>query len=214
MKDILILLIVAAVAYWLGNSNSQHFQASPGTKIDEVTGIEFLETQSFKQVARSKLSLMGVGTRKKAILNIYSLGLFVSPSFLEKDMAKIDATIKGDDAVCQALLASTSPKAVQLIFNMGIGPEKIAEAVSQLAGVDKKVKDEFHDMLLQGMGDGKMKKGETMSFEWKGADAISATARGEYIGTVKDKKLAQGVFELYVGPKSVSPSLRQNIGCA
>jgi hypothetical protein len=213
ITDILFFIIVAFVAYWLGNSHSQHFQAAPGTRIDEVTGIEFLETQRF-HVARSKLSLLGVGTRKKAILNVYSLGLFVSPAILEKELKKIDTSVKGDDAVCQTLLKSTAPKAVQLIFNIGIGPEKIAEAVSQLAGVDKKVREKFHDMLIDGMGDGKMKNGETMTFEWKGADAITATARGKLIGTVKDKKLARGVFELYVGPKSVSPSLKQNIGCS
>jgi hypothetical protein len=85
--------------------------------------------------------------------------------------------------------------------------------VSQLAGVDKVVREKFHDMLIDGFGDGKLMKGESMTFEWKGANTILVTARGKYIGSVEDRKLAQGVFELYVGPKSVSPSLRHDIGC-
>jgi hypothetical protein len=102
---------------------------------------------------------------------------------------------------------------VQLTFAMGIGPEKIAEAISQLDNVDKPVRKKFHDMLIHGMGGGKMQKGESMSFEWKGADTISATARGSYIGQVKDKALAAGVLELYIGSNSVSPSLLENLGC-
>ena len=95
---------------------------------------------------------------------------------------------------------------------MGIGPEKIAEAISGLKDVDPTVRQEFHDMLLQGLG-GKMLKGESMTFEWKGLDSISVTARGKKIGTMKNKDLAKGVLSLYVGPKSVSPSLLQDLNC-
>ena len=96
---------------------------------------------------------------------------------------------------------------------MGIGPEKIAEAVSQLENVDQSIRDEFFKMIVDGLGEGKMKKGEIMTFEWKGADAITVPARGVLVGTMKDKALAQGVLDLYVGPKSVSPTLRESLGC-
>ena len=206
--DILFLLFVAFGAYYVGN---YHFQTpgevAPGTRIDAATGIEFSEKESF-QVGK-KFSLLGVGTRKKTVLNVYSLGLFASPA-ITKEIAKSE----GKSDTCQVLMKSTSPKAVELTMNMGIGPEKIAEAVSGLAGVDQKVRTKFHDMLIDGLGEGKLKKGESMTFEWKGADTIMVTARGKPIGSMKDKKLAPGVFNLYVGPKSVSPSLKKDLGCA
>lgn len=78
----------------------------------------------------------------------------------------------------------------------------------------EEVKSEFHTMLLEGMGEGKMKKGESMTFEWKGKDSIMATARGKVIGEMKDKALAEGVLELYLdSKKGVSQSLLQNMGC-
>jgi hypothetical protein len=81
--------------------------------------------------------------------------------------------------------------------------------------VEEEVKKEFHGMLIKGMGGGKMKKGDSMTFEWKGTDTIVATARGVKIGKMKDKSLASGILELYLGAKkSVSPSLTENLGCA
>eukprot|EP00980_Cylindrotheca_fusiformis_P025276 scaffold13392_cov77-Cylindrotheca_fusiformis.AAC.1 len=59
-----------------------------------------------------------------------------------------------------------------------------------------------------------MKKGESMSFEWKGADTIVASARGKPICEMKDKALAAGLLEMYMDKKkSVSPTLVQNLGC-
>ena len=75
------------------------------------------------------------------------------------------------------------------------------------------VQKAFHDLVLNGMGDGKMKASEFMTFEWKGEDVIAVTVRGKYVGEMKDVSLAKGVLALYVGQKSVSPSLRNDLGC-
>jgi hypothetical protein len=208
--DIVFLVVVAVVAYWFGVNSQTGSSSGVGTRTDVATGIDFPTTKSFsdaKHKHKPAMSLLGVGTRKKTILNIYSLGLFVS--------SPIERKLKGVEGarICSTVLESTSPKAVQLTFAMGIGPEKIAEAVSQLSGVDKDVQKEFHDMIVDGLGGGKMQKGESMIFEWKGSDTISVTARGNPIGTMKNKALANGVFELYMGPKSVSPTLLNDLGC-
>jgi hypothetical protein len=214
--DYLILIAVAVAAYLLGaNSNSNNTisigSLMDGTgdeyRTDAATGIAFSNTKRFKKVARWPLHLIGVGTRKLAILNIYSLGFFACDK-IQKDIEK-----NNHNDACQIILESTSPKAIQLTFSMGVGPEKIAEAVSQLSAVKKDIRQEFHNMIVNGMGDGKMQKGESMTFEWKGVDTIIVTARGVLLGTMKDKALAQGVLALYVGPKSVSPSLRHDLGC-
>jgi hypothetical protein len=206
--EFLVLIVAAVVAYWLGANNQTGTSTGVGLKMDKATGIEFPEKKNF-HVAKPALSLLGVGTRKKTILNIYSLGFFVSASLTKK----LDKEAPEGVAICNTIREATTPKAVQLTFAMGIGPEKIAEAISQLDNVDELVRKKFHAMLIDGMGDGKMKKGESMTFEWKGADTIMATARGSYIGEVKDKALAAGVLELYLGSKSVSPSLLENLGC-
>ena len=174
------------------------------SRIEEATGISFAKKAKFHIGGRTNMSLAGVGVRKLAIIPVYSLGLYVAPSTakaLEKESNK-----------CKYILQSTSPKVVHLTFAMGLGPEKIAEALSAV-NADEAVKKEFHDMILEGMEGGKMKSKEKMSLEWKGSDVISVSIRGKHIGQMKDKKLANGVIELYLGTKSVSPSLRRDLGC-
>ena len=206
-SDVLILLMVAAAAYWIG-IHQQRGASAPlvaGTRVDPTTDIAFAEKSSF-HVGKG-LNLLGIGTRKMAIINIYSVGMYVSKP--------IQRTISASKtkSVCDTILESKSPKAVKLIFAMGVGPEKIAEAVSQLSGVKESVQKAFHDLVLNGMGDGKMKASEFMTFEWKGEDVIAVTVRGKYVGEMKDVSLAKGVLALYVGQKSVSPSLRNDLGC-
>ena len=114
------------VAYWIG-ANSQDTGVSTGLtgfSKDMATGIQFASSSDF--TVGKKLALSGVGTRKKAILNIYSLGFYVSNS-LEKQISK------SKKSPCETIQDSKDPKAVQLTFAMGIGPEKIAEAISQLS---------------------------------------------------------------------------------
>mmetsp|Transcript_3912 Transcript_3912/g.6159 ORF Transcript_3912/g.6159 Transcript_3912/m.6159 type:complete len:225 (-) Transcript_3912:27-701(-) len=220
-KEFLLLIVVAVVAYWLGAANhrSAVSSSSEDVMIDAATGIEFPKQQSFSSKSKP-MSLVGVGTRKKAIINVYSVGLFVSDA-IQKNLG-VNNKQQGAD-ICHTIRNSNSAKAVQLIFAMGIGPEKIAEAMTQLPNtVDPAVTTAFQIMLVQGLGDGKLQKGESMSFEWKngggggggGSDTILVTARGTYIGEMKDKALALGVLDLYLGQKtSVSPSLLKNLGC-
>lgn len=184
-----------------------------GGLTDSNTGISFAAQESFS-IARPPMTLLGVGTRKKAILNVYSLGLYGSKPVTKQFLAHDEST-QSKAAKCQAIQDTKNPRAMQLKFHMSIRPKKIAEAVSGVKGVAKKVREEFHAMLLEGLksNGGKLQKGESMTFEWKGTDVLQVTARGEKLGTMKDQALAQAVLGLYVGPKSVSPSLLSNLNC-
>jgi Chalcone isomerase-like len=179
------------------------------TTIDPNTGFAFDPTLDFS-IAK-KMQLLGVGTRKKAILNIYSVGIYASKPIVKQwESAKIPS--KGPKRCETALLESKAPRAVQLKFSMGISAEKIAEAVSSIPGVASKIRQDFESLIVDGTG-GKLKKNDQMTFEWKGFDQISVSVRGKSIGTIKDKTLAQGVLNLYVGSKSVAPSLLKDLQC-
>ena len=71
---------------------------------------------------------VGVGTRKKAVLNIYSLGLFVS-SPLEKQILKENPQ---GNALCKTIQSSNAQKAIELSFVMNLGPEKVSSVISFL----------------------------------------------------------------------------------
>ena len=176
---------------------------SDGSMADAATGLVFPATQKFR--VGGGLSLLGVGIRKKAVINVYSVGFYGS-----KAVARAVEGRSGKKA-CGAAISAKGPKAVQLTFVMGVGAAKMADALSNVDGVSQETKDAFGDMIITGMG-GKMLKGETMTIEWKGSDVVVVTARGKLIGEMKDRDLHRGLLDIYLGPKSVSPSLKASIG--
>jgi hypothetical protein len=202
---LIVAIIVVVFAYW---SEPQTALSDTSTiRVDSATGIPFPVTRRFHFAPNSPMSLLGVGTRKLTVLNLYSLGLYMG-----SNAAK--ALIKSNNNKCDAILASTAHKAVTLTFQMGIGPERIAEALSAVKA-DEAIKIKFRTMIVSSMG-GRMLKGESMTLEWKGSqgDILAVSIRNKYVGEIKDKALAGGVLDLYLGPKSVSPSLRKDLGCA
>ena len=215
--DFLVVLTVGICAYILataGTQNSIYFGTSEslalsGRTIDPNTGLAFEPTRDFH--VSNRMQVLGVGTRKKAILNIYSVGVYASKPIV-KQWQSDKLPHKGPKRCQTAILESKAPRAVVLKFSMGIGAEKIAEAVSGIPGVTSSTRREFQKMIVDGVG-GKLQKNEEMTFEWKGLDRITVSARGKLVGTVKDKALAQGVLSLYVGPKSVSQSLLTDLKC-
>jgi hypothetical protein len=217
MSDLLVVVTVVICAFFLATAGTKGsiYVKTPGTAartvttIDPNTGLKFEPTRDF--LISRKMQLLGVGTRKKAILNIYSVGVYASKSIVTQWQS--EKLPKNGLKRCQtAIVDSRSPRAVQLKFSMGVGAEKIVEAVSGIPGVSPKTRQEFEEMIIKGIG-GKLLKNEEMAFEWKGLDQITVSVRGKLIGTVKNKTLARGVLSLYVGQKSVSPSLLQDLHC-
>jgi hypothetical protein len=217
VSDLLVVVTVVICAVFLATAGTKDsiYVKTPGTTartvttIDPNTGLKFEPRRDF--LISRKMQLLGVGTRKKAILNIYSVGVYASKSIVTQWQS--EKLPKNGVKRCQtAIVESRAPRAVQLKFSMGVGAEKIAEAVSGIPGVSPKTRQEFQELIIKGIG-GKLLKNEEMAFEWKGLDQITVSVRGKLIGTVKNKTLAQGVLSLYVGQKSVSPSLLQDLQC-
>jgi hypothetical protein len=219
---LVVAIFVAVLAYWFQPQTA--LSDTSTIRVDSATGIQFPVTQRFHFAPNSPMSLLGVGTRKLAVINLYSLGLYMGSNAakaLVKSSSSSSSSNKKDDRKrnnknnkCEAILASTAHKAVTLTFQMSIGPERIAEALSAVQA-DEAIKSKFRAMIVSSMG-GKMLKGESMTLEWKGShgDILAVSIRNNYVGELKDKALAWGVMDLYVGPKSVSPSLRKDLGCA
>lgn len=202
---ILLAAAVALSAYYMalsGFGSSGVSPSSEGMRVDQTTGFEFPPSYKFKV---GNLSILGVGTRKKAVINVYSVGFYGNKAVTKAIEGKSGA------AASKAVISSKGPKAVLLTFAMGVGAEKMAEALTNIEGVKQQTKDAFGSMIMDGVG-GKLKKGEHFTLEWKGSDTVIATARGKVLGEMKDKDLFVGLLNVYLGPKTVSPSLRANIG--
>eukprot|EP00978_Attheya_sp_CCMP212_P036481 scaffold165777_cov32-Attheya_sp.AAC.1 len=206
---LLVGAIVMAISYWvaLNRGGDAGSEALAGFRVDDATGFAFPLEQSF-QVGK-KMILLGVGTRKKAILNVYSVGFYGSKPVVKALNVDQSSALSSK---CETIVNAKGAKAAQLTFQMGLNAEKMAEALTNIDGVETSIKDAFGKMIMEGIG-GKLKKGESMTLEWKFPNLIVATARGKPIGEMKDKNLYQGLLNVYLGPKSVSPSLKQDMQC-
>lgn len=175
-------------------------RAEPGT------GAQFPRIRTFS--VGKEMNLIGVGVRKKAIINVYSVGIYGGKQVVRAVEGKA-----GEYARCHAIMDDKlkSPRAALLKFNMGITADKMAAAMSAVEGPSQEIKDTFTAMLVKGIG-GKLVKGDEMTFEWKGANTVVLSAREVAIGEIKDKALFQGLLEIYLGDESVSASLKHDIG--
>jgi len=204
---IFLAVAVAFSAYYMAlsgfGSSAGISPSSDGMRVDPTTGFDF--PPSYKFPKAGSLNILGVGTRKKAIINVYSVGFYGN-----KQVAK---AIEGKSgaAASKAVISAKGPRAALLTFAIGVGAEKMAEALTNIEGVKQSTKDAFGSMIMDGVR-GKLKKGEHFTLEWKGSDTVVASARGKVLGEMKDKDLFVGLLNVYLGPKTVSPSLRANIG--
>lgn len=136
------------------------------------------------------------------MLTIYSVGFYAEQGTL--------LATGGGEGCAQALQEAGGRMAVTLTFHMGVGAKKVAEALAGVKGVDKDVITSFQKQLVDGMG-GTMAKHESMTIEWTGRGSILLSVRGTPIGEVDDANLASGLLDMYIGGKSVSPSLVKDI---
>lgn len=197
LGSIITVAMLAIIAgYFLAQRSPVANEAHDGFKMDLRTGLEFPTKASFS-VGKS-LELVGVGTRTKAgIVKVYSVGFYCSAGAVKSST--------GPDA----LKRSKGPKVLQLTFAMGVDEKKVADALSAVIGVKADVLAAFKDIILMGIG-GKMARGETMTLEFDGPN-LAVTVRGASAGKIKDRALADGVLELYLGGASVSPTLKEDI---
>lgn len=195
-------ILVAITAFIFGGSGT--IKSVAGSRVDQPTGFSFPLKQDFQYAGRN-LSLLGLGTRKKAILNVYSVALYGSNPVMKAIDTRGNSKTK-----CDAIIGAKGTKAAHLTMNMALNAEKMAEALSNIEGVKQATKDKFGDMILTGIG-GKLKKGESMTLEWKHPQTVAVTARGKKIGDIKDGDLYAGLLKTYLGPKAVSPALTKDI---
>ncbi|KAJ1451503.1 hypothetical protein M885DRAFT_589514 [Pelagophyceae sp. CCMP2097] len=171
-------------------------------RVDSSTGISFPQQARFS-VSDEALELCGVGARVKAyIIKIYSVGFYAAAP------AVVSASGGEFSSLCSA-----SPCAAVLTFKMGIGAQKVAEALAGVAGVDPAVLSTFQALLVDGMG-GYVYAGESLTLEWAGSKT-TVGVRGNVVGSIDDQVLTAGLIDMYTGAKlgnkAVSPALRKDM---
>lgn len=177
---------------------------------DRATGIEF------QPKLGDDLYLLGVGVRKKAIINVYSVGAYSSyeaKSSLSSESAKSDRK-----AALSALrsAAQSSPTAFLLEMAFKAGADAMASAIAESVAPrhrgEKSAVEELKVLIFDGVKakGGTATKGTTILFECRPGEGVGVSVDGTLVGEVQSDDLGAAFCEVFLDDKAVSPALRDN----
>jgi hypothetical protein len=190
--------------------------ADTGTIVEEATGTRFDQPTQYEG---KTYRCLGVGVRKHAVLKIYALAFCVDTAragTLVREYAKthhaglegeplFDA-LRNDAQFFDTLARNGHSRLVTLKMQRKVSRDQLASTIRRsLTPLLTKAKlDELDAAITQGA-----KKGQVVTISAVGPKLtvdVAGKAR-----TVEDEEVARNLFLVWLGPDSVSPSLRENI---
>ncbi|KAL3913154.1 MAG: hypothetical protein SGILL_006603 [Bacillariaceae sp.] len=173
---------------------------------DKATGISFADSLN-------KLSLFGMGVRKKGPIKVYSVGMYGSEN-VKEDLSSISKSSDKKKALATLQKgASNSPTSFVLKMNFKVGAEKMAAAIGDSVAPRHNSESEvgeLKDLIFAGVEKkGACVKGTVLQFDCD--DGVEVTVDGKGQGKVKSAGLAKAFCDVYLDDKCVSSPLRENI---
>lgn len=203
-------LAFAALAAALGvrADGGQIVDKATGTKFDEITRVE---GKAYKS--------LGAGVRKLAVVKVYALAFYVDAAHAEALVSSYlqarHAGLRGQplfealrkDAQFLDMLASTKrSRLVVLKMQRDVSRRQLANTIRRsLSPLLPKAKlDRLDAAITKGA-----EKGQVVKIYAVGAK-LTVDVAGEVRG-VEDEEVARSLFYVWLGTKSVSPTLREDI---
>ncbi len=162
----------------------------------EVKGVDFPETVTIKN---SNCTLMGVGVRKKIIINVYLGALY-----LENPVSGYDAVISSDQK-----------KRIHMhILYREIGADQLIEAWNE--GFSKNAADllpslEKRIMTFNSFFTEPVNKGDTITVTYIPGTGTEVTVKGVKKGVIEGSDFMEAVFSIWFGPHPPSDGLKEGM---
>lgn len=181
---------------------------------DPATGV------SFPPKLDDDLYLLGVGVRRKAIINVYSVGAYSSYKARTSLSDSPAGSRNKKESLEQLRTAVRSADRTSFVLEMTFKASAetmagaIADSVSPRHTGDRSDVDTLKKIILEGVK--KVKKGgaatKGTSFRFDCAqDVLSVSVDGEMVGSLISQSLPGAFCDIYLDDKAVSPALRESI---
>ncbi|MFA6916903.1 MAG: chalcone isomerase family protein [Parachlamydiales bacterium] len=173
-----------------------------GTLTDSATGESFPKDISISYNGKQyDLTATGVATRKKLFIKVYSIA-----SYLQKGAAQT----KSD--TLKAILNDNNAKQVTMKWQREVGVDKIQETYREslqksLPNAQGQLKNDVGQFLS--FFNQPVRKGDTTIIKWLPGGYIEVDFNGTKVGSVVNKDLAAGIWNVWFGEKS--PVNRDNL---
>ncbi len=190
-----VLALVLAVPVSTGEAIAAEVVA------EASTGVEFPVD------AGRGLTLLGVGVRKKLIIDVYASAIYVTPAEMKKQLK--DVTPK---SIYHALIYGAFPKRMVLHFVRSVGGDKIKAAFKtslskNLSKEDleheREVLEDFYKVCERGV-----EKGQKFIVDTSGR-RVRITLGGKLVFKIKSKRLARGMWMSWFGRHPISEEMRK-----
>jgi hypothetical protein len=166
-----------------------------------MTGVAF-------PIKKDGMTLLGGGLRVKKILftfKAYAIAFYVSDEALAGPLAAYKGKTTSP-AFYSALQTGDFKKEVVLHFMRNLSQGRIQDAMREsLAGADPKVLDQFISYFPQ------VAEGQTCELRYLPGGTLEAVMAGQAKAPIKDKKFADQLFGLYVGPAPLQDDIKAGV---
>ena len=166
-----------------------------------MTGVAF-------PIKKDGMTLLGGGLRVKKILftfKAYALAFYVSDEALAGPLAAYKGKTTSP-AFYSALQTGDFKKEVVLHFMRNLSQGRIQDAMREsLAGADPKILDQFISYFPQ------VAEGQTCELRYLPGGTLEAVMAGQAKAPIKDKKFADQLFGLYVGPAPLQDDIKAGV---
>jgi hypothetical protein len=166
-----------------------------------TTGVAF-------PVKKDGMTLLGGGLRVKKIIftfKAYALGFYVSDEAIAGPLAAYKGKTTSP-AFYQELQTGDFKKEVVLRFMRNLSQGRIQDAMREsLAGADPKLLDQFISYFPE------VKEGQTCELRYLPGGTLESVMAGQAKAPIKDKKFADQLFGLYVGPNPLQADIKEGV---
>jgi len=162
----------------------------------KVKGVNFPETVS---IEGTSCTLMGVGIRKKLIINVYLGALYLAKP--TKNAAQVIGSDQAKRIVIHFLYKEVKAEQLVEAWNEGFqnnAPDKISTLKGKI--------DRFNSFFTS-----PMKKGETMVITYTPGKGSEVVIKGNPVGIIEGKDFMEALFSIWFGPSPPSKGLREGM---
>lgn len=187
----------------------------PGFMNDEaqVVNIDGMPFPGTVNIAGSKQSLIGGGTRRKWGFQVYAVGIFSDMNLIKNMKKKYEGPVKGTK-FSSDFSGSKQARTLLLRFHREVASSDVAEALGEalVDKVGKETSSKFESFILgviQKQGKKVVEKGSDIFITCRGEKVWASLVEGKDASTMSSKGLCSAIFMVYLGNKPVSAQAKE-----
>eukprot|EP00164_Ancoracysta_twista_P005859 GFYU01008061.1.p2 GENE.GFYU01008061.1~~GFYU01008061.1.p2 ORF type:complete len:277 (-),score=78.79 GFYU01008061.1:190-1020(-) len=173
---------------------------------EKATGISYPEELCLK-TAGAPVTLCGAGVRKRAIFNVYAIGLYVDPATKQSLQGKSD-----DDIYRQVLSTTKTNKVMRLVMARGVDGPTMRDGIQsalkpRLPPNEASNLTEFESLFPST----KLEQGAEILMHWNSNGELHTFVDGKPGPVIKSELFCQQLFDVWLGSEPVSDSARKHL---